>query len=202
MPTWVAARPMPSASCMRRAHPLDLGRQARRRSARPAAPGSEHRVAELAHVQQRGVAARAGLGIELGRRWTPPARPRRRHPRASCVRRWCERTSPESLGEALAGARYCGSTSTLKLTPARAAARGRALRPRRRPRRPRRARSGRLDHELAALAAAQAKQRRRAEHAAPRRPRQASRTARAAARRAAPGCSAEQTTRIRCENGG
>ena len=64
-PSWVAARPMPSAwsisrsirrtsSLERRVEHLDLARAA-----------AQHRVAVLAHVAQRGVAARAGLGIEL-----------------------------------------------------------------------------------------------------------------------------------------
>ena len=63
-PTWVAARPMPSASCMswpmRRAssasalvEPLDLERAA-----------AQHRVAVLADELERGVAARPGLRVE------------------------------------------------------------------------------------------------------------------------------------------
>ena len=71
---------------------------------------------------------------------------------------------------------------------------------------------GGLDHEHLALAAAQAKQRRRAEHAsrraAPLRAgaaggaRRSARARAAAAARAASARSAEQTTLIRCENGG
>ena len=141
-------------------HALDLVCAARRRSARPAA--------RLRAAPGR----RSGARARARRRGAPASRGRARSARSGCVL-LDARPRRSSLGRCLGQppaapvyrprvARYCGSTSTLKLTPR---ARGRSATAPTAPPTARTAarRSARLDDEHLALAPAQPEQRRRAE---------------------------------------
>ena len=134
---------------------------------------AQHRVAVLAHELQRGVAARAGLGVERVTRLLGLVG----------VGRATSTGRSGPLGPWRSGV-YCGSTSTQKATSRCARSRGGLDRGARRRAAAARA-LGRLDHDLEALAPAQAEQRRRPEHLGARpRPSTAARRARRGARRA------------------
>ena len=194
-PTCVAARPMPSASCISSPIRRDLVAQ---------------RVVEALDRQRAALAA-------PGRRTC--ARARSAASRRARVSGSSARASSGSLGLDGSSAssdssaivvepsrrverRYCGSTSTLKATSAVRAVAARPLDRARRPRAIAAARSVGLDHDLDALAAAQAEQRRRARARRP--PGAATRRAprRRPRRRGGPASADEQTTRIRSANGG
>ena len=191
-PTWVAARPMPSASCMSWPIRATSSRSASSKRSTVERAAAQHRVAVLAHELQRRVAARARLGVEA-------------RARSSARDLRCLDARAAGSGSRVLGA--SGRRSLLRVdvdaerhVAVRAVARRGVDGGRRRARR--RPRGAGLDDDLEALAAAQAEQRRRAEHLGAReRARQRAPTAPAAARAAAPS-SAEQTTRIRSANGG
>ncbi len=123
MPIWVAASPMPSASCISspcaRSRPQRIIEAIDRQRG-----GAQDGVAELAHLAQRCVAARQRLGVELG------ASSRRSRSTSESIN--SVSSSIDSVLSAMSSALslvdysrarracsrcYCGSTSTLKLTP-------------------------------------------------------------------------------------
>ena len=149
-------------------HPLDLRAQRVVEAVDRAGLGAQHRIAELADLRERRRAPRGDLGVEL-RLLPPRARLRAAASAAGLVA--CSATLFSLVrGIRVVGlvGRYCGSTSTLTLTP-RAAASG----PTASTAAPTAAIAARRSVDLSTSwlrgSAPQPKQRRRPEHARPRR---------------------------------